>query len=144
MPPHTVPVEPHSIPAGSTIGIDVKVGGLSVKHPGIVLYTRNRAAVVAHNSKRHGRPVLEPVAGFAEGQIPTLMHTPSSADESQAIVRSTIAELGRQQVWLPWNNCQHFVSRIVTGRDESPAWGTAVLVGFVGMCVVGLLAASEN
>lgn len=136
-----VPIVPQTIPAGSVLEMQATIGPVSVRHPGILGYTSLGQPMVAHNSKRHGRPVVEPLAEFAEGQTPQLTpqlaYRPSSAEEGEAIIRSANADLQRGQAWTPWNNCEHFVSRAVTGKNHSPSWAAIVVVG-VGLGLFAL------
>jgi hypothetical protein len=131
---HAMPITPQTIPPGSVLQMQARVGFFSVPHPGVLDYTNLGEAVVIHNSKRHGRVVVTSVAEFAEGQQPVLVRPPSSPGEGFWILQRAYADVERHTPWLPWDNCQNLVNRAVSGEDRSETWGAVVGV----LCCVGI------
>lgn len=86
--------------------IMVKKAGV-IDHEGLVVHG-NR---VIHNSPQHGGVVLSAMEDFAGDQAAMISDKYSPRVSRDQIIINAYAAVGKKK-WLPWYNCQHFISEI--------------------------------
>jgi hypothetical protein len=102
-------------------------------HAGIVGYDEFGTQVVVHNSKKFGQAVVSLPEDFNDANLPVrYTRLPVNAQDGQRIWQNAISDVARGVRWSPWNNCQDFVSRAVSGQNGSPTrdllFGIAALI----------------
>ncbi len=110
------------------------IGRGGVPHYGIIVATSNNQIRVAHNSKAHGRVVIEPLWNFSLGQ-PVFREQQAPIGHEQVVVKRALEFIGKLYDFINFN-CDHFATYAQTGRIESPQLQNAFWVSVaLGICI---------
>jgi len=101
-------------------------------HTGIVGYDEFGTQVIAHNSKKFGHAVVSLPQDFNDASLQVRYTLPANDRDGWRIWQNAVSDVERGVRWSPWNNCQDFVSRAVSGQNGSPTrnllFGIAALI----------------
>jgi hypothetical protein len=101
-------------------------------HTGILGYDEFGTQVVAHNSKKFRQAVVSLLEDFNDASFPVRYTLPANNQDGARIWQNAVSDVERGVRWSPWNNCQDFVSRAVSGQNGSPTrnllFGIAALI----------------
>jgi hypothetical protein len=106
-------------------------------HTGIIGYDEFGTQVVAHNSKKFGKAVVSSLEDFNDTNLPVRYTAPANDHDGQRIWDNAMSDVERGVLWSPWNNCQDFVSRAISGQNGSPT--RDLLVGIAALVAAAIV-----
>jgi hypothetical protein len=134
---------PSQVPAGTVVAVPIRVGLLTVVHPGLVTDRcgpDGLPTVINASKRRDRRHVEETWSQYAEGNPVTLQRMPTTVGVAEMLRRAR-ADLGK-----PWDllgaNCEHAIRRWRGLVVESPQLQAGiVLAAVVALALAALWAA---
>lgn len=138
-------LHPSQLPAGTVVEVAVKVGLITVRHPGLVTDAigHDGLPTVINASKRRDRlHTEESWSSFTEGASATIVPMGAMVSVPEMLRRAR-ADLGR-----PWNlfaaNCEHAIARWRGLHETSPQLVAGVAITLTAIVVVAAVAASRR
>lgn len=90
------------------------------QHWGMLDYLRTGEQIVLHKSKRLGQAVVTWPYEYMDRPERYRVFVPRSGQQADEWLNRAYAGVETGEPWLPFDDCQDFISRAVTGRDGSP------------------------
>jgi hypothetical protein len=109
------------------------------QHCGFVDYTLTGEQVLLHKSRKLGGAVVTGPEDFIDVPTRYRVIVPESNLQADEWLNNAYAGIDVGELWLPFDNCQDFVSQSVTGHKGSPT-RDAILGGLFFAGSLGLAA----
>lgn len=114
-------IHPRSIPPGTVVAVPVRVGPMTIMHPGLSteqLGPDGLPTVISASKRRARRVVEEAWSSFTDGQVASIQEMASTVSVPEMLYRAR-ADLGKRWDLLS-SNCEHAVRQWRGLPKDSP------------------------